>query len=84
MIAAERHEQAIESAAADRGVLAGEVEGSDDELERVGGLAVESRVAKLLDDRRAFFAQERDRGGICRLIGDQLSREPRRVADRRR
>ena len=83
LIAAERDEQALELAAANRCVLAGEVERADDELERVRRLAIETFVADLLDDTGAGLAQERDRGGVGALVGDQLARERRGVADGR-
>ncbi len=84
LIATERDEQALELAAANRGVLAGEVECSDDELERVRRLAVEAGVAKLSGLLPApDFAQERDRGciGACSAISSRGER--RGVADGR-
>ncbi len=81
LIAAERREQAIERAGANRSLLAREVERAHDELKRVGSLAVELRVAELLNDGGTFLAQERHRGGVGRLIGDQLFGEARRLGD---
>jgi hypothetical protein len=50
---------------------------SDDELKRVGGLAIEPPVAQILNDGRARLAQEGHRGSVGRLVGDDLFRQSR-------